>query len=77
MNPVLAFDIYGTLIDTHGVVEELQSRIGDRAWDFSRRWREKQLEYTFRRGLMKNYIDFPTCTRQALDYCDKEMQVGL
>jgi 2-haloacid dehalogenase len=77
MNPVLAFDIYGTLIDTHGVVEELQSRIGDSAWDFSRRWREKQLEYTFRRGLMKNYVDFPTCTRQALDYCDKEMQTGL
>jgi 2-haloacid dehalogenase len=26
---------------------------------------------------MKNYVDFPTCTRQALDYCDKEMQTGL
>ena len=77
MNPVLAFDIYGTLIDTHGVVEELQNRIGDRARDFSRRWREKQLEYTFRRGLMRNYADFPTCTRQALDYCDNEMQTKL
>ena len=52
MNPVLAFDIYGTLIDTHGVIEELQNRIGDRARDFSRRWREKQREYNLRRGLM-------------------------
>ena len=77
MTPVLAFDIYGTLIDTHGVVQELQNRVGDRARDFSRRWREKQLEYTFRRGLMKRYVDFSVCTRQALDYCDREMQTGL
>jgi 2-haloacid dehalogenase len=77
MNTVLAFDIYGTLIDTHGVVEELESLIGDKARDFSRRWREKQLEYTFRRGLMKRYVDFSVCTRQALDYCNLELQARL
>ena len=31
-------------------------------------WRDKQLEYSFRRSLMQNYEDFATCTSQALDY---------
>ncbi|MFP3874838.1 MAG: haloacid dehalogenase type II [Thiohalophilus sp.] len=68
--PVIAFDIYGTLIDPHGVGVELEQLIGERAQEFSRRWRDKQLEYTFRRGLMRQYVDFSVCTRQALDYCD-------
>jgi 2-haloacid dehalogenase len=40
----LAFDVYGTLIDTHGVVSRLQEMIGENAREFSRQWREKQLE---------------------------------
>jgi 2-haloacid dehalogenase len=64
----LAFDVYGTLIDTAGVVTELDSLVGDRAVEFARLWREKQLEYSFRRGLMQNYADFSVCTRDALDY---------
>jgi len=57
--------VYGTLIDTHGVLIVLEKLIGNQAAEFSRRWREKQLEYSFRRGLMQN---FATCTRDALDY---------
>lgn len=68
MQMTLAFDVYGTLIDTNGVVSKLQSLVGDRAKDFSSTWREKQLEYSFRRGLMKNYENFAVCTEQALDY---------
>ena len=68
MTVTLAFDVYGTLIDTHGIVVALGERLGDKASEFSRRWREKQLEYSFRRGLMQNYVDFSVCTRQALDY---------
>jgi len=64
----LAFDVYGTLIDTHGVVVMLQQHLGDRAAEFSRMWREKQLEYSFRRGLMQNYQNFAVCTSNALDY---------
>lgn len=77
MPPVIAFDIYGTLIDPHGVVEELERLIGEQARTFSQRWRDKQLEYTFRRGLMRRYADFSVCTRQALDYCDSLFQTGL
>lgn len=65
----LAFDVYGTLIDTQGVVGALQELIGERAPAFARAWREKQLEYSFRRGLMQHYVDFAICTAQALDYC--------
>ncbi len=64
----LAFDIYGTLIDTHGITESLKPIMGSRAVEFSRLWRDKQLEYSFRRGLMQNYQDFSVCTKQALDY---------
>lgn len=69
MDPTLAFDVYGTLIDTHGVVKALKKHLGDQARSFSAGWREKQLEYSFRRGLMRRYQDFAACTGQALDYC--------
>jgi 2-haloacid dehalogenase len=77
MSIVIGFDIYGTLIDPHGVVEELTRHLGERAPAFSSQWREKQLEYSFRRGLMQRYEEFPVCTRQALDYTDSLMQTGL
>ena len=32
----LAFDVYGTLIDTHGITVELERYVGERARDFSR-----------------------------------------
>ncbi|RUO65249.1 2-haloacid dehalogenase [Pseudidiomarina planktonica] len=73
----LAFDVYGTLIDTNGVYEKLQTYVGDHAGEFSRRWRNKQLEYAFRRGLMQNYCDFATCTEQALVYVDAELATKL
>ncbi len=65
---VLAFDVYGTLIDTAGVVTELEALVGDQAGEFSRIWREKQLEYSFRRALMHRYVDFAVCVEQSLDY---------
>ena len=64
----LAFDVYGTLIDTDGVVLKLQEIVGNMAQEFSRTWRDKQLEYSFRRGLMQNYENFAVCTSNALDY---------
>ena len=77
MSLALAFDIYGTLIDPHGVVDELSKHLGDRAQEFSNIWRDKQLEYTWRRALMQRYQNFPVCTRQALDYTDALLQTGL
>ena len=77
MGLTLGFDIYGTLIDPHGVVVQLSEVLGDRANDFSQVWRQKQLEYTFRRGLMRRYENFAVCTRDALDYTDMLLQTRL
>ncbi len=68
MPATLAFDVYGTLIDTHGVTALLANRIGEDAAAFSQLWRDKQLEYAFRRGLMQRYENFAVCTEQALDF---------
>jgi 2-haloacid dehalogenase len=68
MSVTAAFDVYGTLIDTNGVIAKLQTMVGDSARTFAQRWREKQLEYSFRRGLMKQYQQFSMCTSQALNY---------
>ncbi len=72
----LAFDVYGTLIDTHGVTVALEKHVGEQAGEFSRLWREKQLEYSFRRGLMQNYRDFSICTLNALDFACRYYHVS-
>ena len=77
MPQLLAFDVYGTLIDTHGVVTALREFVGDKAPAFSALWREKQLEYSFRRGLMRRYQTFNVCVEQALDYCCQAFQLPL
>lgn len=77
MTPTLAFDVYGTLIDTQGVVHALARHVGDQAPAFGRAWRERQLEYAFRRGLMKQYVTFGDCTRQALDATCAQFQLPL
>lgn len=73
----LGFDVYGTLIDTAGVTQALENHAGPAAAEFAQLWREKQLEYSFRRALMQNYRDFSVCTRQALDYTARRLQVKL
>jgi 2-haloacid dehalogenase len=73
----LAFDIYGTLIDPHAIATRLRNYLGDRAIPFSQLWRTKQLEFSFRRGLMRDYADFSVVTRDALEYTDSTLDAGL
>jgi 2-haloacid dehalogenase len=68
MNPVLAFDIYGTLIDPYSMEAHLEQTFGNKAKDATQIWRDKQIEFSFRRALMRRYVDFNVCTAQALDY---------
>jgi 2-haloacid dehalogenase len=58
-------------------VVALEKHTGNKAPDFSRIWREKQLEYSFRRGLMQNYENFARCTSDALDYTSSYFKVSL
>ncbi len=64
----LAFDVYGTLVDPMGMADLLDQDAGESAEAVSALWREKQLEFSFRKGLMRVYEDFGVCTRQALRY---------
>jgi 2-haloacid dehalogenase len=68
MAATLALDVYGTLIDPLGIARDLEKLIGSAAGEFAGAWREKQLEYLFRRGLGNDYVPFSVCTGQALDY---------
>lgn len=77
MLPTLAFDVYGTLIDTQGVYQLLQHLVGEKAASFIATWRQKQLEYSFRRTAMQQYADFSQCTYDALDFADQRYQTKL
>lgn len=68
MTMTLAFDVYGTLVDPMGMSRLLTQDAGDRAEAVAALWREKQLEFSFRKGLMKVYEDFGACTRQGLRF---------
>lgn len=73
----LAFDVYGTLVDPSAMAVHLAADVGVRAEEFTEFWREKQLEYAFRRGLMRNYVAFSVCTAEALRYTCARFRVDL
>lgn len=73
----IGFDIYGTLVDPLEMQRHLRGLLGEQAEPFAALWREKQLEYTFRRGLMRRYISFDRCTAQALQYVVRALGVDV
>jgi len=77
MPATLALDIYGTLIDPMAVKTALVDHVGDEAGAFAETWRSKQLEYSFRRGLMGAYRNFTQVTRAALDFSCETHGVGI
>ena len=75
--PVLAFDVYGTLIDPFHMEEHLRPAFGEKAREASELWRGKQIEYSFRRALMKKYEPFDVCTAQALRFVSAQLGVSI
>jgi 2-haloacid dehalogenase len=66
---VLAFDLYGTLVDPIAIAGELGRLLGDAAAAAAAGlWRAKQLEYSFRLTAMGRYEDFRWVTARALDF---------
>jgi 2-haloacid dehalogenase len=61
------FDAYGTLFDVHSVVEAGRA-VTDDPQALSALWRQKQLEYTWLRSLMGQYVDFWAVTEAALSF---------
>lgn len=72
----LVFDVYGTLVDTAGVIALLEVKLGERAAYFAKQWRNKQLEYSYRMGLMRWYKPFSQCMRYAFEYTCEEVGVS-
>ncbi|MBV8073869.1 MAG: haloacid dehalogenase type II [Candidatus Eremiobacteraeota bacterium] len=66
---LVVFDLFGTLLDIASLSALAAPIVGaERADDFVRIWREKQIAYSFAASLMGRYEDFDTITRCALDY---------
>ncbi len=70
MNSIRAcvFDAYGTLLDVHSAVMGNADKVGDSADALSALWRQRQLEYSWTRGMMRKYADFWQLTIEALDF---------
>ena len=77
MTTTFALDIYGTLIDPLAVRTALVAHVGGEAGAFAETWRSKQLEYSFRRGLMGKYRNFTQVTRAALDFACETHGAGI
>jgi 2-haloacid dehalogenase len=66
---VLAFDLYGTLVDRVAIATELGRFLSaSEAREAAQLWRLKQLEYSFRLTSMGLYEDFRWVTSRALDF---------
>ena len=64
----VVFDAYGTLLDVAAAARRCEDALGDKAAPLSEIWRTKQLQYTWLRSLMGEYVDFAAVTAGALDY---------
>ncbi|MEE8351448.1 MAG: haloacid dehalogenase type II [Rhodospirillales bacterium] len=62
------FDAYGTLFDVAAAANRCRDALGDKADELSAVWRVRQLEYTWLRSLMKEYVEFWQVTGDGLDY---------
>ena len=69
------FDAYGTLFDVNAACRELSKEVGDKWNELSNLWRLRQLEYTWLRNSMKEYIDFWKITSDALDYAMETLNI--
>lgn len=63
----LLFDVYGTLLDVHGLAAALDDAAPGQGEALSNLWRQKQIDYTRLRTLSDRYVPFDAVTADALD----------
>ncbi|MDH4323003.1 MAG: haloacid dehalogenase type II [Betaproteobacteria bacterium] len=73
----LVFDAYGTLYDVHAVIRRCDAFWPGKGAALSQLWRQKQLEYTWQRSLMRRYIPFSQITRDALAYACEALKLAV
>ena len=69
------FDAYGTLFDVNSACRELSKEVGHNWESLASLWRLRQVEYTWLRNSMNEYIDFWQITSDALDYAMETLDI--
>ncbi|MEM8898338.1 MAG: haloacid dehalogenase type II [Bacteroidota bacterium] len=73
----IVFDAYGTLLSIDALDAKLEKHFGAKAKAVNQVWRQKQLEYTWLRGLMQEYRPFSTVTGEALEFACQHLGIKL
>ncbi len=69
------FDAYGTLFDFASAAADCRDVLGDKTGALTALWRDKQLQYTWLRGLQGRHADFWQVTSDALDFTMESLGV--
>jgi 2-haloacid dehalogenase len=70
------FDAYGTLFDFGSAAAGCRDQLADKAERLTALWRDKQLQYTWLRGLQGRHADFWQVTGEALDFALEALQLA-
>ena len=72
---VCIFDAYGTIFDVNAACRELSKEVGEQWQDLAALWRLRQVEYTWIRNYMNEYINFWSITEDALEYAMETLNI--
>ena len=75
MFAAVVFDAYGTLYDTGSLAEACERFYPRRGEAISETWRQKQLQYSWLRTIMKRYADFETITTDSLRFTLRSLKL--
>jgi 2-haloacid dehalogenase len=75
MFAAVVFDVYGTLYDTDSLAEACERAYPGRGEVISQTWRQKQLQYSWLRTIMKRYADFEIVTMDALRFTLRSLKL--
>jgi 2-haloacid dehalogenase len=64
----LLFDVYGTLLNVHGLAPALERLVPGQGAALSAMWRQKQIDYTRLRTMSDRHAPFDQVTAEALDF---------
>ena len=69
------FDAYGTLFDFASAASRCEDVLGAASAPLTTIWRDKQLQYTWLRGLQGRHADFLQVTGDALDFAMETLNI--
>ena len=71
----IIFDAYGTLFDVDAACRKLSVKVGEKWLELSTLWRLRQIEYTWLRNSMNQYINFWKITSDALEFSLETLKI--